>query len=60
MFCPKAEYPKAMETGGGGRLHTMWHKRMLSRFYFHLEPGVQREGGTGELEAKESISQLEH
>ena len=52
--------PKLWKRGGGGRLHTMWHKRMLSRFYFHLEPGVQREGGTGELEAKESISQLEH
>lgn len=38
----------------------MWHKRMLSLFYFHLEPEIQREGGTGELEAKESISQLEH
>lgn len=46
-----------MEMGG---LHTMWHKGMSSLFYFNLEPVTGREGGTGELEAKKSICQLEH
>ncbi len=52
--------PKLWKWGGRGVLRTMWHKGMPSPFYFHLEPVTEREGGTGELEAKESICQLEH
>lgn len=57
-FLSKGWIPQSYGNGGG--LHTMWHKGMQSPFYFHLEPVTEREGGTGELEAKESICQLEH
>lgn len=41
-------------------LRTMWHKKMLSRFYFHPKPVTEEEGGTGELGAAESICHLGH
>lgn len=47
--------PQLWKWGGGG------HKGKPSLcFFFHLEPVTARAGGMGELEAKESISQLEH
>lgn len=52
--------PQLWKWGGGG-LHRMRHKGKPSFFFFfHLEPVAARAGGMGELEAKESISQLEH
>lgn len=40
----------------------MWYKEFPSLFYFHLEPVTERERerGLSELEAKESICQLDH
>lgn len=53
--------PQLWKWGGGGDYTECGTKgSQVLFFFFHLEPVTARAGGMGELEAKESISQLEH
>lgn len=54
-FLSKGWMPQSHGNGG-----IMRHQRQQSVFSFHVGPVTEREGGMGELQAKESICELEH